>query len=166
MSQLHCLSEELRSGLAEEPQLNQKQNPGSHWSPSQLQGYVKEQKSHPWAQTQRLDCLLLCHPLLQTPLEVVKQICISESPSVWVCIRISVIITAGPKVLGKHFNRLVPWLQREDLTQRVNYLTPSSTLPQGCLVCLFQGASQLSLFFDTIIPAQWLPVKNSWEFLS
>lgn len=29
MSQLHCLSEELRSGLTEELQLNQKQNAGS-----------------------------------------------------------------------------------------------------------------------------------------
>lgn len=69
--------------------------------------------------------------LLQTPPEVAKQICISKSQNVWICIRISVIITVGPKELGKHLNRLVPLLQIEELTWRVNYLTPSSTPPQG-----------------------------------
>lgn len=98
--------------------------------------------------------------LLQTPLEGAKQICISESPNVWIYIRIRVIITVGPKVLGKHFNRLVPWLQIEELTWRVNYLTPSSTPSQGYQVCLFQGAPQSSLLFDTIIPAQCLPLKK------
>lgn len=94
--------------LLKELQLNQKQNLDSPLSPSQLQGYVKEQKSHPRAQTQGPDLSLPLPPLLQTPLEVVKQICISDSPSAWIRIRISVIITVDLKVLGKYFNIFVP----------------------------------------------------------
>lgn len=162
MSQLHCLSEELRSGLEESQQeCKPSQTPTQTIPASRVckTAQISCQGSNPET---RLSPPLA--PLLQTPLEVVKQICISESPNLWICIRINVITTVGPKALGKHFNRVVPLLQIEELTWRVNYLTPSSTLPQGYQVCLFQGTPQSSLLFDTIIPARCLPLKKVENF--
>lgn len=165
MSQLHCLSEELQSGLAEEPQKERKPKAKSRFPTQTIPASrvckgaeISHQGFNPGT---RLSLPL--PPLLQPPLEVVKQICIGESPNVWICIRISIILTVGPEVLGKHFNRLVPLLQTEDLTWRVNYLTPSSTLPQGYQVCLLQGTPQSSLLFHTIFPAQCLTLKKQWR---
>lgn len=118
MSQLHCLSEELRSGLAEEPQQKRKPKAKSRHPTQTIPAsrVCKRTEISCMASNLRTRLSLSLQPLLQTPLEAVKQICVSEPPNIWICIRKSAIITVGPKVLRKHFNRLVPLLQIEELT--------------------------------------------------